>query len=170
MSENGRLPAEHRDRIQRYREQARRLRDLNRERANLIRALRADGYTANEVAEFLGCSKSTVLCYAPGRLGKVPIAPLREAFLASPATAADIARELGWWDVKRCADSARVKRTLGLLPDFGKPSNGNGRPRSYRTLVDAEIVALIAEAIGVAPWSVMPEDDRPAWARKDEAA
>jgi hypothetical protein len=122
----------------------------------LIRKLRADGYFCREVADVVGCSIHTVNHYAPGHIGKVPVAPLREAFLASPMTAADVARELGWW-AGRAADCSRVRRTLGLAPDI---SGSNGRKRiSWRRLVDAETVQLIAEAIGVSPWSVLPDDE-----------
>jgi hypothetical protein len=137
------------------------------ERVARIRELRADGYTCPRVAAIVGCSELTVWRYAPGRIGKVPVAPLREAFLASSMTAADVARELGWWESKG-ADSSRVKRTLGLIKQTTVDRFGIRR-RNFRTLVDAETVQLIAEAIGVAPWSVMPDDDRPAWAREDEA-
>lgn len=131
----------------------------------LIHEMRADGYTAQQVAATIGCHHNTVLHHAPGRVGKVPVAPLREAFLHSPMTAADVARALGWWDGKG-ADSGRVKRTLGLCDDIG----GHGSPARPRTLVDAENVQRIAEAIGIAPWAVMPDDDRPLWARERDAA
>lgn len=137
---------------------------LAAEKVARIRELRVDGYTYRQVARIVGCGFTTIRRYAPGRIGKVPVAPLREAFLRSPMTAAEVARDLGWWAGKD-ADSARVKRTLGLRDDC----NGAGR-HSRRTVADAETVRLIAEVIGVPWWSVMPDDDRPAWAREDEAA
>lgn len=114
-----------------------------------------DGLTIPKTAEQLGLCEWTVRKYAPGRPGKVPVAPLRKAFLASPMTAGDVARELGWWNraINR-PDSSRVRHTLGLIVD----NNGAGR-RSYRTVTDAETVRLIAEAIGISPWSVLPDDE-----------
>jgi hypothetical protein len=119
-----------------------------------IRELRyMDGFTAQQVAEIVGRCIWTVRKYAPGWPGKVPVAPLREAFLASPMTAPDVAREVGWWLANGTPDSSRVKRTLGINLETSR-----GR-RYRRSLVDAETVQLIAEAIGVAPWSVLPDDD-----------
>ena len=121
-----------------------------------IRELRyLDGLTAKRVAEMLGVGKWTVLHYAPGRPGKVAVAPLREAFLTSAVTAGDVARHMGWFDSKGSVDTSRVRRTLGLQDDV---SGSDGRI-SRRTLVDAETVMLIAEAIGVSPWSVLPEEE-----------
>jgi AraC-like DNA-binding protein len=138
----------------------------------LIRELRADGYTLAQVASVVGCSDHRVQHYAPGKIGKVPVGPLREAFLASPMTAADVARELGWWchnNKGEVPDSSRVKRTLGLIEQTSIDRFGR-RHRSRRTLVDAETVQRIADIIGIAWWTVMPDDDRPAWAKEDEAA
>lgn len=119
----------------------------------LIRELRAAGHTQSDIARITGFSHNSVCRLVPGWVGKVPVAPLRQAFLDSPVTAADIARDLGWWDSRGDADSARVKRTLGLVPDR---KNGH---QSRRRLVDAETVQLIAEAIGISPFAVLPDDD-----------
>ena len=119
-----------------------------------IRALRyGDGLTMEVVARSVGRSVDTVKRYAPGRVGKVPNDKLRAAFEASGLPAAEVARRMGWW-VGHDADGSRVKRTLGLLED----RNGKGH-RARRRLVDAEIVALLAEAVGVASWEVMPDED-----------
>jgi transcriptional regulator with XRE-family HTH domain len=121
-----------------------------------IRRLRyEDGLSSGQVAAIIGCSPSTVLNHAPGRPGKVPVAPLREAFLRSGVTAASVAFTLGWMERGK-RDGARVKRTLGILDDIN-----HGHP-SRRTMVDAEIVMLIADAIGVGAWEVLPdiEDER----------
>lgn len=131
---------------------------LKRFDVDRIRELRSDGYTCRQVAAIVGCHPHTVNRYAPGRIGKVPVAPLRDAFLASPITAAEIARRLEWWDGRGCGDSSRVKRALGLQDDI-KSSKGT---RTRRTLVDAEIVERIALAIGVMPWEVMPDEDEAA--------
>jgi hypothetical protein len=122
-----------------------------------IRELRADGYTQRQVADMVGCSTSPVAKYAPGRVGKVPVAPVREAFLASGRTAVDVARRAGWMYTRSSgltvADGSLVKRSLGLLDDS---SGGTGR-RSRRKVMDAEMAATLAEAIGVAPWEVIED-------------
>lgn len=122
---------------------------------NQIRTLRADGYTGRQVAEVIGCSSTTVLTLAPGWPGKVPNDRLREAFLESGLTAATVARRVGWMSNSRGtrADSSRVNRTLGLADD----TNGRGA-KSRRKMIDWETGSLIAEAIGVAPWSVLDDD------------
>lgn len=127
---------------------------LTAEQRECILVLRDAGWTQQRVAAVLGLSKATISNISPGYVGRVPVAPLREAFLCSPVTAADVARDVGWWERGK-ADTSRVKRTLGLLDD------SNHGHRFRRTMVDAETVELLAEAIGVAAWSVMP-DDRPA--------
>ena len=78
---------------------------------------------------------------------KIPNAPLRAAFLRSNLTAAEVARRAGWWS-SGGVDTSRVNRTLGLMQET---SRGESR---FRESVDVEIVALLAEAIGVAPWEV----------------
>lgn len=125
-----------------------------------IRRLRADGLSAPQVARIVGCSDGTVRKIVPGYIGKVPVAPLREAFLASGKTAVAVAKAAGWFcsnGVSEYPDSSRVKRTLGLLPDV----NGKGI-QSRRTLVDAELAAILAEAVGVMPWEVMPDEQQAA--------
>lgn len=123
----------------------------HRERAQ-IRTLRyEDGLTAEQVGQIMGRHEWTIRRHAPGRPGKVPVAPLREAFLASSVTAADVARSLEWWCSGR-VDTSRVKRTLGIYPDKVR-----GRV-FHRTVTDAETVMRIAEAIGISPWSVLPDE------------
>ena len=123
-----------------------------------IRELRyGDGLSAARTAEVVGCCEGTVLRYAPGSPGRVPVAPVREAFEASRLTAADVARRLGWWD-RGSADSARLKRALGINGNVPADPRYRSR-RYYSTLIDAETAALIAEAIGVAPWEVLPDED-----------
>ena len=115
-----------------------------------IRELRyEDGLTLAATAEAVGCSEFPVWRYAPGRPGKIANTALREAFLASGKTAADVARRLGW-DSGNGADTSRVRRKLGLLPER---SGSNGR-KSFTRHIDAETAALMAEAIGVMPWEV----------------
>jgi hypothetical protein len=117
-----------------------------------IKRMRADGHTAKEAAEAVGCARVTAGHIAPGRPGKVPNDRLREAFLASDRTAADVARALGW-DSGHGADTSRVRRTLGLLDDIA----GQRGHRSRRRLIDWETGSLIAEAIGVMPWEVLDD-------------
>jgi hypothetical protein len=117
-----------------------------------IKRMRADGLPSPEVAAVVGCSDSTVRKHAPGYPGKVPNDRLREAFLASRRSAADVARALGW-ESGNGADTGRVRRTLGLLDDISRTG-----ARHRRRLIDWETGSLIAEAIGVMPWEVLDDD------------
>lgn len=120
--------------------------------------LRKEGLTHAAIGEILGRCEDTVRKHLDGGyIAKVPNAPLREAFLSSPFTASDVARELGWQN-GRSFDSSRVRRTLGITVDTSIDRYGNLR-RSYRTMVDIELVEQIAYAIGVMPWEVMPEEE-----------
>jgi hypothetical protein len=115
-----------------------------------IRELRyMDGLSCPQVAILMGCHEETVRRIAPGYPGKIDNTRLREAFLASGCTAHEVALQLGWYAGKK-PDGTTVKRTLGLVETIG----GHRRYRQYRCLIDAETAALIADAIGVAPWSV----------------
>lgn len=118
-----------------------------------IRELRADGFSGRRVAELVGVCVTTVYKIAPGRVGKVPVAPTREAFLRSGLPASEVARRLGWHS-GHATDASRVLRTLGLRDT----ANGSG-VRTRRTVADAEVVGQIAEAIGLMPWEVMPDED-----------
>jgi transcriptional regulator with XRE-family HTH domain len=127
-----------------------------------MRVLRyEDGLTAAEVAGLVGRSEKTVFEYAPGRIGKVPNDKLRAAFEASGLSSTEVARRAGWWYARgdrrgrRTADGARVRRALGLQADL----SGSSGCQSMRRLVDAEIASVLAEAIGVMPWEVMPDED-----------
>ena len=124
-----------------------------------IRELRyQDGLSCPVVAQMVGCSESTVRYYAPGQPGKVPNDLLRAAFETSPMTAAELARAMGWWapngPYPEVGDSSRVKRSLGLQVDV----NGNGK-RSVRTMIDAEMAGLMAEALGLGAWEIMPDEE-----------
>lgn len=115
-----------------------------------IRELRyMDGMTCDDAALLMGCSPATIRMIAPGRPGKIDNTLLREAFLASGRTAYEVALRLGWYAGSK-PDGTTVKRTLGLVETIG----GHRRYRQYRCLIDAETAGLIADAIGVAPWSV----------------
>lgn len=126
-----------------------------------IRRLRyRDGLTIPATAAIIGCNISTVWRYAPGVIGKVPNDKLRAAFEASPMTASDVARRMGWTCPPRRAggrpraDSSRVKRSLGINPNVSPRGT-----RSYSRTIDAETAGLIAEALGLMAWEVMPDDD-----------
>lgn len=83
---------------------------------------------------------------------KIDNAQLREAFLRSTRTAADVARALGWNGSTGRGDSSRVRRTLGITPDRSTKL-GPGYSNHRRT-IDAETAARIADAIGVMPWEI----------------
>lgn len=135
------------------------------ELAQLKELRNMDGMSSTRVAEIIGCSAGYVRTLAPGRPGKIDNTLIREAFVRSGASATWVAQEIGWvalhgkWNRNRtkrwtwyCGDGSRVRRTLGLIDDV---SYKTGRAyRARRTLVDAEHVAMIADAIGVAPWAV----------------
>lgn len=126
-----------------------------------IRGLRyGDGLTSAQTAAIIGRCVSTVERHAPGRPGKIDNSLLRMAFIASGRSAVGVARSLDWTysrgpgRVDRGYDGARVKRTLGIMPSIA----GHGG-RQLRKLIDAETAGLIAEAIGVAPWEIMPDEE-----------
>lgn len=134
---------------------------LTPDQQRLIRELRyEDGLTIQATAARVGCSAFPVRQLAPGRPGKVPNDKLREAFTDSGLSAVEVARRVGWLcstgttqGQRTQADGSRVLRTLGLLDDSTKDR------RSTRTFIDAETAALLAEAIGVMAWEVMPDED-----------
>lgn len=125
------------------------MRRLSPEQVRRIKAMRADGYSQHATAVAVGCTRGTVRKYAPGYIGKVDNAPLREAFLASNRTASDIARSVGWLD-RGSPDTSRVRRALGLRDDL----SGTNGIRSRRRLIDAETAGLIAEALGMGAWEI----------------
>lgn len=127
-----------------------------------IRVLRyEDGMSSPEVGRLLGVNEKTVRRIAPGMPGKVPNAPAREVFLASGLPARRVALELGWLspqhyrngEAKLDGDSSRLLRTLGLRPEWGRYR------KNHRQMIDAEVAMNIAEACGVAGWSVLPDED-----------
>jgi hypothetical protein len=120
-----------------------------------IRELRyLDGLSCPAVSRIVGVGVGTVNNIAPGKPGKVPNHLVREAFLSSNMTATQVAWSLGWMSGREKADGSRVKRALGLSPDV---SGSTGR-KSFRRMIDAEQAELIAEACGVAGWSVLPDE------------
>lgn len=127
-----------------------------------VRELRyEDGLTREQIQQATGVHPTTCTYYAPGRfVGKVPNDLVRQAFLDSGRTAASVATEIGWTSpnhkrggkVREGGDSSRLLRTLGLRP--GKSGTGV----STRRYIDAETAMTIAEACGVAGWSVLPDE------------
>jgi hypothetical protein len=116
--------------------------------------MREDGHTIAATARMTGFSAYAVAKVKSGYIGKVPNDRLRAAFLESGVSAPDVARSLGWRSGRHDADGARVRRTLGINDDICSRT-GN---RARRRLIDWETASLIAEAIGVAPWSVLDDD------------
>jgi hypothetical protein len=130
---------------------------LTAQHHEMIRELRyMDGLSHRAIAERVGCSHTTVRGIVPGpRPGMIPNAPLREAFLASGRSACSVAREIGWMCRTSSGvngDGARVRRALGIIANVS--SNNGVKRRSVFSRIDAEFAALIAEAIGVAPWEI----------------
>lgn len=119
------------------------------DRQHILRLRYRDGFTQAEVARITGRNRETVRLIAPGRVGKIDNARLREAFAQSGLTAAEVARRLGW-RAGTSWDGSRVNRWLGVTLD----RSGTRKARSYRRLIDAETAGLIAEAIGVEPWEI----------------
>ncbi len=85
---------------------------------------------------------------------KVANKPLREAFLASNLTAADVARRMGW-DCGHGADTSRVRRKLGILPETATGRNERYGPR-HSHHIDVEHAEALGEILGVAPWELEP--------------
>ena len=85
---------------------------------------------------------------------KVANKPLREAFLASNLTAADVARRMGWFS-RGYGDTSRVRRKLGLRPETSSGRNEKYGPR-HRHHIDVEHAEALGEILGVAPWELEP--------------
>lgn len=83
---------------------------------------------------------------------EVDVAPLREAFLASGKSAADVALDLGWFrHSKGCGhlgDGSRVRRRLGITRQWTR-----GKAR-YQERCSYEMASQLARAIGVDPVDV----------------
>lgn len=78
-------------------------------------------------------------------IGRVYVAPLREAFLRSGRTQGQVAQEMGWAHVT-------VGTTLGLRP-VATTKRGK-RYESWRSTVTVEVAERLARAIGVDPHEV----------------
>ena len=82
---------------------------------------------------------------------EIDLAPLRNAYLRSGLTAAEVGRNLGWLRSGRtCADVDRVRRQFGLIPY----SPGRNRPSKLRTHCSYERALQLAAAIGADPVDV----------------
>jgi hypothetical protein len=129
-----------------------------------IRELRyVDGLTREQIRERTGINVRTSRKYAPGAfVGKVPNDAVREVFLASGLPAASVAQDIGWLSpqrqrngaVRMRGDSSRLLRALGL-----RLENHRWGKKGYRRMLDAEHASMIAEACGVAGWSVLGDED-----------
>lgn len=86
---------------------------------------------------------------------RVPVSILRDRYEASPVTASDLARELGWY---ACGspDSSRVKRSLGLIMETSGPRYGK-RVRKFRKTMDIDTAERIGDALGMAWWEIEQE-------------
>lgn len=123
------------------------------EQANIRELRYMDGLSMTAVAKITGRDKSTVQRYAPGWPGKIDNTKLRDAFLKSGLEAAEVAARVGWTIRGVNGDTSRLRRSLGLIRESTRSSTGKHH-WCVRTRIDAENAALIADAIGVAPWSV----------------
>ncbi len=92
------------------------------------------------------------------RSDHVPVAELREAVLASGMPLSTICCQMGWLCTKRKrptpgGDTARLKRTLGLLPNCTRGRTG----KRYATTMDTinyHTAVRIAAAAGLDPVDV----------------
>jgi hypothetical protein len=77
---------------------------------------------------------------------RVPVAPLREAFLRSGVTAYELARRLGWTK----PDPDRVEKQLGLRRD----TNGHGSSTTLRGTTSQARALEIIRALDIDPVDV----------------
>lgn len=90
-------------------------------------------------------------------LREIDLTPLREAFLARGERSVDVARRLGWEDVRGRADGQRVLRSLGVNPCYYSIPRGRNKGekrRGYRRTTSYENAVRMARAIGVDPVEV----------------
>jgi hypothetical protein len=78
----------------------------------------------------------------------IDVALLRDAFLRSGLTAAEVCRWLQWHRRDGGPDTSRLRRRLGLLP-----STSHGQ-RHVSKRIGIDTAALIADALSVDPWEV----------------
>jgi hypothetical protein len=78
---------------------------------------------------------------------EVPIAPFRDAFLASGLSYSELARRMGWTLVK--PDVQKVRRQLGLAGSQGLVYND--KPREF---MHYDIAVKLAEALDIDPVEV----------------
>jgi hypothetical protein len=89
---------------------------------------------------------------------RVPVAPLREAFVSSKLTSSELCYRLGWVRLDRrfsppreYADTQRLRRALGLAPNWNASAHAFV---SVATRIGYDNATRIAEAIGVDPVDV----------------
>jgi hypothetical protein len=78
---------------------------------------------------------------------RVPVAPLREAFLASGLTASEVCYRIGWLRGNRRGDTARLQSVLGLR-QFTKNTKGC---RATAKRINYPNAVLIARALDLDP-------------------
>ena len=69
------------------------------------------------------------------RVDRVPVAPLREAYLRSGLRLSDVARAAGWMNPDGHADTSRVARRLGLVPWASRGTATVAQAVNYETAV-----------------------------------
>lgn len=80
---------------------------------------------------------------------QVDVKPLQAAFLHSGLTASEVCRRMEWYRPDGGADTSRLMRALGLLPNASHGQQGKCAQR-----IGVARVALIADALNVDPWEV----------------
>lgn len=83
--------------------------------------------------------------------GYCPVAPLREAVLATGLSFEEIARRLGWITRSGKPESTRLRRMLGVSAMVSGSGSAGGRRVYFQQTVKAENVSLICDAIGIMP-------------------
>jgi hypothetical protein len=78
----------------------------------------------------------------------VDVTPLRDAFLRSEVSLAELCRWLEWLKPNGTPDTSRLGRRLGLLP-----STSHGQ-RQVSKRIGIDTAALIADALSIDPWEV----------------
>lgn len=83
--------------------------------------------------------------------GKVPVAPIREAFERSGKGYQEVAAALGWYDALERPDGSRLRRRLGAGPQSFHRRKDGTRGTYTTEHLGAELASIICDAIGVMP-------------------
>lgn len=83
--------------------------------------------------------------------GRVPVAPLREAFLASPMGLSEVCHGLGWAraDGSKRGETSRLSRALGLDPSQNVNRNTGKVYRSLQVTIDRPRALAICSVLDV---------------------